>query len=92
LRVQQELIAQRFNTSEKRLARVLLLLAGLTDSTKERAEIFRISHEELAEMVGTTRSRISFFINRFSKAGAYRLWRRIARSCADTQLTQWRTY
>jgi CRP-like cAMP-binding protein len=69
LRMQQELIAQRFNTSEKRLARVLLLLAGLTDSTKDRAEISRISHEELAEMVGTTRSRISFFMNRFRKQG-----------------------
>jgi len=78
LRMQQELIAQRFNTSEKRLARVLLLLAGLTDatqdeteidSTQEQAEISRISHEELAEMVGTTRSRISYFMNRFRKQG-----------------------
>ena len=69
LRMQQELIAHRFNTSEKRLARVLLLLAGLTDSTDDQAEISKISHEELAEMVGTTRSRISFFMNRFRKQG-----------------------
>lgn len=69
LRMQQELIAQRFNSSEKRLARVLLLLAGLTDSAEDQAEISRISHEELAEMVGTTRSRISFFMNRFRKQG-----------------------
>jgi CRP/FNR family transcriptional regulator, cyclic AMP receptor protein len=69
LRMQQELIAQRFNTSEKRLARVLLLLAGLTESTEHHAEISKISHEELAEMVGTTRSRISFFMNRFRKQG-----------------------
>jgi CRP/FNR family cyclic AMP-dependent transcriptional regulator len=69
LRMQEELIAQRFSSSEKRLARVLLLLAGLTDSTANHAEISRISHEELAEMVGTTRSRISFFMNRFRKQG-----------------------
>lgn len=69
LRMQQELIAHRFNTSEKRLARVLLLLAGLAESTEGQGEISRISHEELAEMVGTTRSRISFFMNRFRKQG-----------------------
>jgi CRP/FNR family transcriptional regulator, cyclic AMP receptor protein len=69
LRMQEELIAQRFSSSEKRLARVLLLLAGLTDSTANHGEISRVSHEELAEMVGTTRSRISFFMNRFRKQG-----------------------
>jgi CRP/FNR family transcriptional regulator, cyclic AMP receptor protein len=69
VRMQEELIAHRFNSSEKRLARVLMLLAGLTDSPEDQAQISRISHEALAEMVGTTRSRISFFMNRFRKQG-----------------------
>lgn len=69
LRMQEDLMAQLFTSSEKRLARVLLLLAGFTGPEQQQAEISRISHEALAEMVGTTRSRISFFMNRFRKQG-----------------------
>ncbi len=70
LRVQQDLVDQLFNSSEKRLARVLLLLAHF-GKEKELPEtvIPKISQETLAEMVGTTRSRINFFMNRFRKLG-----------------------
>ena len=70
LRMQEDLVAQLFTSSEKRLARVLLMLAGLSEGTEEaEARVQRLSHEELAEIVGTTRSRISFFMNRFRKQG-----------------------
>lgn len=70
LRMQQDLMAQLFTSSEKRLARVLLMLAGLSEGTEDaEARVHRLSHEELAEIVGTTRSRISFFMNRFRKHG-----------------------
>jgi CRP-like cAMP-binding protein len=69
LRMQEDLIAQLFDSSEKRLARILLLLAAFDDPAQEQAQIPRISHEALAEMVGTTRSRVSFFMNRFRRQG-----------------------
>ena len=69
LRIQEDLVDQLFNSAEKRLARTLLLLATVEkDGTSELA-IPKISQETLAEMVGTTRSRVSFFMNRFRKLG-----------------------
>ena len=68
-RVQEDLIDQLFNSSEKRLARVLLLLAQFGKDGHAEIVIPKISQEALAEMVGTTRSRISFFMNRFRKLG-----------------------
>jgi CRP/FNR family cyclic AMP-dependent transcriptional regulator len=68
-RIQEDLIDQLFNSSEKRLARVLLLLAQFGKEGKPEIVIPKISQESLAEMVGTTRSRVSFFMNRFRKLG-----------------------
>ena len=69
-RYQEDLIDQLFNSSEKRLARVLLLFAGFgQDGIGERTEIPQVSQETLAEMVGTTRSRVSSFMNKFRKLG-----------------------
>lgn len=68
-RIQADLVDQLFNSSEKRLARVLLLLAHFGKPGKPETVIPRISQETLAEMIGTTRSRVSFFMNRFRKMG-----------------------
>lgn len=68
-RVQEDLIDQLFNSSEKRLARVLLLLAQFGKEGKPETVVPKLSQESLAEMVGTTRSRVSFFMNRFRKLG-----------------------
>jgi CRP/FNR family transcriptional regulator, cyclic AMP receptor protein len=67
-RIEEDLVDQLFNSSEKRLARVLLLLAGFSEKGRERV-IDRISQETLAGIVGTTRSRISFFMNKFRRLG-----------------------
>lgn len=69
MRIQEDLVDQLFNSSEKRLARVLLLLAQFGKSGKPETTIPKISQETLAEMIGTTRSRVSFFMNRFRKLG-----------------------
>ena len=69
IRLEEDLVDQLFNSSEKRLARVLLLLADLGKDGKPEAVIARISQESLAEMIGTTRSRVSFFMNKFRKLG-----------------------
>jgi CRP/FNR family cyclic AMP-dependent transcriptional regulator len=69
IRYEEDLVDQLFNSSEKRLARVLLLLAHFGKDGKTEAAIPKISQETLAEMVGTTRSRINFFMNRFRKLG-----------------------
>jgi CRP-like cAMP-binding protein len=69
VRIQADLVDQLFNSSEKRLARVLLLMAHLGKEGKSEAIIPKISQEMLAEMVGTTRSRVSFFMNTFRKLG-----------------------
>jgi CRP/FNR family transcriptional regulator, cyclic AMP receptor protein len=69
VRIQEDLIDQMFNSSEKRLARALLLLARFGKESKPEMVIPKISQETLAEMVGTTRSRVSFFMNRFRKLG-----------------------
>ena len=68
-RIQEDLVDQLFNSSEKRLARALLLLAQFGKEGTPETVIPKISQETLAEMVGTTRSRVSFFMNRFRKLG-----------------------
>ncbi|MDP9269091.1 MAG: Crp/Fnr family transcriptional regulator [Acidobacteriota bacterium] len=67
--IQADLIDQLFNSSEKRLARVLLLLAQFGKEGKPEIVVPKLSQETLAEMIGTTRSRVSFFMNRFRKMG-----------------------
>jgi CRP-like cAMP-binding protein len=69
IRVEADLIDQLFNSSERRLARLLLLLANYGKEGKPEPIIAKISQETLAEMIGTTRSRVSFFMNRFRKLG-----------------------
>jgi CRP/FNR family transcriptional regulator, cyclic AMP receptor protein len=69
IRVEQDLIDQLFNSSEKRLARALLLLARYGKQTKPRQVVPKISQETLSEMVGTTRSRVNFFMNKFKRLG-----------------------
>jgi CRP-like cAMP-binding protein len=69
IRIEEDLVDQLFNSSEKRLARVLLLLANFGKECKPEPVIARISQETLAEMIGTTRSRVSFFMNKFRKLG-----------------------
>jgi CRP-like cAMP-binding protein len=69
IRIEADLVDQLFNSSEKRLARVLLLLANFGKAGKPEPIIAKISQETLAEMIGTTRSRVSFFMNKFRKLG-----------------------
>src|SRR6266481_2127698 len=69
IRYEEDLVDQLFNSSEKRLARILLLLAHFGKEGKPETVISKISQETLAEMVGTTRPRVSFFMNRFRKLG-----------------------
>ncbi len=69
VRYEEDLVDQLFNSSEKRLARVLLLLAHFGKEGLPETVIAKISQETLAEMIGTTRSRVSFFMNRFRKLG-----------------------
>jgi CRP/FNR family cyclic AMP-dependent transcriptional regulator len=72
IRYEEDLVDQLFNSSEKRLARVLLLLAHFGKDGKTEVAIPTISQETLAEMVGTTRGRVNFFMNRFRKLGFVR--------------------
>jgi CRP/FNR family cyclic AMP-dependent transcriptional regulator len=69
IRYEEDLVDQLFNSSEKRLARILLLLAHFGKDGKPEVAIPKISQESLAEMVGTTRGRVNFFMNRFRKLG-----------------------
>jgi CRP-like cAMP-binding protein len=69
MRTQADLVDQLFNSSEKRLARILLLLAEFGKPGEPESLIPEITQESLAEMIGTTRSRVSFFMNRFRKLG-----------------------
>ncbi len=69
VRYEEDLVDQLFNSSEKRLARILLLLAHFGKEGKPEPVVPKISQETLAEMIGTTRSRVSFFMNRFRKLG-----------------------
>ena len=68
-RVEEDLVDQLFNSSEKRLARTLLLLANFGKEGRQEPIIAKVSQETLAEMIGTTRSRVSFFMNKFRKLG-----------------------
>jgi CRP-like cAMP-binding protein len=68
-RVEEKLVDQIFSSSEKRLARILVLLAGVEQRSKLEPAALKVSQETLAEMVGTTRSRVSYFMNRFRKMG-----------------------
>ncbi len=74
-RVEEDLLDQLFNSTEKRLARLLLLLANFGREGRPEPLIAKISQETLAEMIGTTRSRVSHFMNKFRKAGLHRLQR-----------------
>jgi len=69
IRIEEDLVDQLFNSSEKRLARVLLLLANFGKESKPEPVIAKISQKTLAEIIGTTRPRVSFFMNRFRKLG-----------------------
>jgi CRP-like cAMP-binding protein len=69
LRIEEDLIDQLFNSSEKRLARALLLLARYGNQDRPARIVPRVSQETLAEMIGTTRSRVNFFLNKFKKLG-----------------------
>jgi CRP-like cAMP-binding protein len=69
IRVEEDLVDQLFNSSEKRLARILLLLARYGKSDELQLVLPKVSQEKLAEMVGTTRSRVNFFMNKFRKLG-----------------------
>jgi len=68
-RTQADLVDQLFNSSEKRLARALLLLSRVGKEAKNEAVIPQVSQQTLAEMVGTTRGRVNFFMNKFRKLG-----------------------
>ncbi len=69
IRIEEDLIDQLFNSSEKRLARTLLLLARYGKDDEPHAVLREVSQETLAEMIGTTRSRVNFFMNKFRKLG-----------------------
>lgn len=72
IRIEQDLVDQLFNSSEKRLARTLLLLARYGKQDKPETRLPKVSQETLAEMIGTTRSRVNFFMNKFRKLGFIR--------------------
>jgi CRP/FNR family transcriptional regulator, cyclic AMP receptor protein len=69
VRIEEDFVNQFFNSSEKRLARILLLLARFGNKSEARSADLKLSQQTLAEMVGTTRSRVSYFMNRFRKMG-----------------------
>ena len=69
IRIEEDLVDHLFNSSEKRLARTLLLLARYGKQDKPTRHLPKLSQEVLAEMIGTTRSRVNFFMNRFRKLG-----------------------
>ena len=69
IRIEEDLIDQLFNSSEKRLARTLLLLASYGKEDQPHGVLPKMSHETLADMIGTTRSRVNFFMNKFRKLG-----------------------
>ena len=74
-RVEEDLVDQLFNSTEKRLARLLLLLANFGKEGKPEPILAKISQETLAEMIGTTRSRVSHFMNKFRQVGFHQLQR-----------------
>ena len=81
IRVEEDLVDQLFNSSEKRLARLLLLLANFGKEGRPEPIIAKISQETLAEMIGTTRSRVSFLHEQISAAGLRRLQRQRLAHC-----------
>jgi CRP-like cAMP-binding protein len=80
IRIEQDLVDQLFNSSEKRLARALLLLARYGKPEQTDLVLPRLSQETLAEMIGTTRSRVNFFMNKFKKSGSSNTTRAASRS------------
>jgi CRP/FNR family cyclic AMP-dependent transcriptional regulator len=72
IRIEEDLVDQLFNSSEKRLARTLLLLARYGKENRPEKVIAKISQETLAEMIGTTRGRVNFFMNKFKRLGFIR--------------------
>jgi len=72
IRIEEDLVDQLFNSSEKRLARTLLLLARYGKQDQPQKMLSKVSQEMLAEMIGTTRSRVNFFMNKFRKLGFIR--------------------
>ena len=87
MRIEEDLVDHLFNSSEKRLARVLLLMAHFGKEGKPETVIAKISQETLAEMIGTTRSRVSFFMNKFRKLGFIRLQRRACTCTAPSSMS-----
>ena len=69
IRIEEDLIDQLFSSGEKRLARTLLLLARYGEEDRPQWVLLKVSQETLAEMIGTTRSRVNFFMNKFKKLG-----------------------
>ena len=69
IRIEEDLVDQLFNSSEKRLARTLLLLARYGQEDQPHGVLHKVSQETLAEMIGTTRPRVNFFMNKFRKLG-----------------------
>jgi CRP-like cAMP-binding protein len=69
IRIEEDLVDQLFNSTEKRLARTLLLLARYSQPEASHRALPKVSQEVLAEMIGTTRSRVNFFLNKFRKLG-----------------------
>jgi CRP/FNR family transcriptional regulator, cyclic AMP receptor protein len=69
VRVEEDLVDQLFNSSEKRLARILLLMANVGKDARPEPALAKINQETLAEMIGTTRARVSTFMNKFRKLG-----------------------
>jgi CRP/FNR family cyclic AMP-dependent transcriptional regulator len=74
-RIEEDLVDQLFNSSERRLARVLLLLANFGKEGRPEPIVGKITQEMLAEMIGTTRARVSFFMNKFGKLGFIEYWK-----------------
>jgi CRP/FNR family transcriptional regulator, cyclic AMP receptor protein len=93
MRIQEDLVDHLFNPSEKRLARVLLLMAHCEKEGRTEVAIPKISHETLAEMIGTTRSRVSFFMNKFRTMGCINYdsdWLHVHRSLRTVVRDDWR--
>jgi CRP-like cAMP-binding protein len=92
IRIQEDLVDQLFNSSEKRLARMLLLMAHFEKEGSKEAAMPKLSQESLAKMIGTTRSRVSFFMNRFRKMGFihYDNGLHVHRSLFNVVLDDWR--
>ena len=87
VRIEDDFVDQLFNSSEKRLARTLLSLARFGTPSKPHSAVLKVSQGTLAEMIGTTRSRVSFLMNRFPQAGTHRLQRNRASTQGSSSLS-----